>query len=337
MKRYIFIFILLCYSFTSLRGQNFTAEQFGFRHIFYKYNSEGVDILIKSKEGEKFKKKPLFFFCQGSLPKPLIKYSDGGNHIYSVFPFSPDSIINDYHLVIVSKPFIPLIYDAEKLGKGLVYLDEKGHFPKEYSNRNYLDYYVERNIKIIEYLQSLNWVSNYKTVVCGHSEGSTIAAKMAFVSQYITHLIYSGGNPMGSIVTMIQQQRAEETDTDSTRYAEDEIKYWEQVVADKTSFDNSQGDTNKGTYDFSTPPPIEYLEKLQIPVLVCYGTKDWGAPYVDYLRVDVIRKDLKNFNFIPYIGTDHNFFPLTSDNKPDYSVFNWDKVASDWLLWLKDN
>jgi dienelactone hydrolase len=76
----------------------------------------------------------------------------------------------------------------------------------------------------------------------------------------------------------------------------------------------SQGDTYKTTYEFSEPM-ITYLEKLKIPILVTYGTKDWSSPYNDFLRVDVIRKNKNNFTFKAYIGTEHNFFPLTDDNK----------------------
>ena len=60
--------------------------------------------------------------------------------------------------------------------------------------------------------------------------------------------------------------------------------------------DDTIGDTFKATYDFSIPP-IQYLEKLTIPVLVSYGTKDWSAPYNDYLRVEMIRKKKRNFTF----------------------------------------
>lgn len=99
--------------------------------------------------------------------------------------------------------------------------------------------------------------------------------------------------------------------------------------------DGSQGDTYKATYEFSHPP-IKYLEKLKIPVLVSYGTKDWSALFNDFMRVDFIRQRKRNFTFQSYVGTDHNFFPLTADNKPNYDIFNWDKVADDWLKWLNE-
>jgi dienelactone hydrolase len=331
MKKTINIFFL--FIAISSFGQNKTPEEFGFRHIVLKYKSDYVDILIKSNKGEENVPKPLFFFCQGSLPKPLIKYHE--KEVYGVFPFNPDSLSKKYHLVIVSKPYIPIIADYKTLSSGFNYIDSSGNFPKGYSDRNLLSYYVPRNIAVIKYLQKQKWVKTTQLVVAGHSEGSTVAAKMAADYKNITHLIYASGNPLGRIMSIIGQSRASETYTDSTKLGEEEIKYWEAVVKNKSDMDGSQGDTHKATFEFSQPP-IEYLEKLKIPILVSYGTKDWSAPFNDFMRVDFIRQGKRNFTFQPYVGTEHNFFPLTADHKPNYEIFNWDKVANDWLKWTKE-
>jgi len=330
MKHLLSAFLILFFTIPVL-GQPKTAKDYGFTHIRFKYKSDTVDILIKSRKGEEAFRKPLFFFCQGSLPQPLIKTDEHG--AYGVFTFNPDSLSIPYHLVIVGKPYIPLIKDVKSLAPDYTYKGSNGKFPKEYSDRNLLDYYVRRNIAIIKFLQKQPWVSDRQLVLAGHSEGSIVAAKMASVSHLATQLIYSGGNPMGRILNVIEQNRAIETD--SLRYAESVINYWQHVVKNKTNMESSQGDTDKATYEFSEPA-MEYLEKLKIPVLVSYGTKDWCSPFNDLLRVDVIRKGKTNFRFNPYIGTEHNYFPLTKDNKPDYEIFNWDRVANDWLKWLKE-
>ena len=131
---------------------------------------------------------------------------------------------------------------------------------------------------------------------------------------------------------MLEKDRAEETDTDSTRFGENELGFWKQVVGDKNNMDNSNGDTYKATYDFSIPP-IQYLEKLTIPVYICYGTKDWSAPFNDYLQIEMIRQMKSNFTFKAYVGLEHNFFPITSKGKPDYNQFNWTRVANEWMRW----
>jgi len=331
MKYYFLIILFFLFSQIAKGQQPKSVKDFGYTYISFNYKNENVEILVKSKNGEELIQKPLFFFCQGSLPIPLIKYN--GSEVYGVFPFNPDSLTEKYHIVIVSKPFTPLIADTKILSPSFNYIDSSGKFSKGYSERNLLNYYVERNIKIIKYLQSQSWVSKTQLVVAGHSEGSTIATGMSYKSKRVTHLIYASGNPMGRIMSMIGQGRVHETYQDSVNLGEEEIKYWEDVVKNNNDMDDSKGDTHKATFEFSEPPIIQLL-KLKIPVLVSYGTKDESAAFNDFMRVDFIRKGKRNFTFNPYVGTEHNFFPLTTDNKLNYDIFNWDKVANDWLKWL---
>lgn len=325
-------YLILILSFSSF-AQIKETKTYGFRHLVINYQSDIVDVLIKSKEGEENIKKPLFLFCQGSLPQPLLKLDK--ETVFSVFPFNTDNLLKEYNLIIISKPYIPLVVDIKQLGNNYTYIDSEGKTPKEYNDRNLLSYYTERNLFVLKQLQKLDWVSNKQLIVAGHSEGSTVAANMANQSKMITHLIYSSGNPMGRMLSIIQQDRAQEKDSENLRFAEEDFKYWEAIAADKDNKDATEGDSFKTTYEFSIPS-MDYLNKLKIPVLVCYGTKDWSAPYNDLLRVDCIRKNKTNFQFNAYIGTDHNFFPLKEDHTPNYAIYNWDKVAEDWVKWLRE-
>ena len=307
-------------------------EDYGFRHLQIKFKDDPVDILIKSAKGEEQKQKPLFLFCQGSLPVPLIIHDK--EIVYGVFPFNTDSLIIYYHLAIIGKPYIPVIADVSTL-KDFAYTDSTGKFPDKYMERNLLSYYTERNLVVIDSLQKKTWVSNKKLVVAGHSEGSAIAAKMASQSKKITHLIYSGGNPLGRMLTIVSRDRYRETD--SLPYAEQDFKNWQAIVEEPGRTTGIQGDSYKANYEFSIPP-FSYLEKLKIPVLVTYGTKDNGsAPFNDYLRLEMIRRKKTNFTFIAYIGTEHNFFGVKPNGETDYDNFNWDKVAVGWLNWLRKN
>lgn len=334
MKKLLLITFLLF--IISSYGQNELPKDYGFKHLQIIYKADKVDVLIKSKKGEEQSKKPLFLFCQGSLPIPLIvKYNDNGKKgIYPLFVFNPDSLANEYHLAIVNKPYIPLIADQKTLNPDLTYSDSIGKFPGKYIERNLLDYYVDRNIAVIKYLQRQTWVSSDKLVVAGHSEGSAIAAKITYKFPQVTQLIYSGGNPLGRVMTILGRARNEERD--SSKNVEDIFNYW-QMAVDNPNDINSTNDTYKGYYQFSVPPPLDYLSKLKIPVLVTYGTKDYGAVAAnDYLRVTMIRLKKSNFTFKAYFGVEHNFFPLKANGETNFDIFNWDKVADDWRSWLKE-
>lgn len=298
-------------------------EDFGYRHLKFKYQNDPVDVIVISKAGEERVAKPLFFFCQGSLPQPVVKYDEKG--LYGTLPFDETPFLDQFHVVIIGKPFIPIICNANKLGKDFMYFKdfEKEIPPKGYIERNYLDYYVFRNNFILKQLFKERWARTSNLVVAGHSEGSTIAAKMASVNKKITQLIYSGGNPYGRIATMLSQEN------DKSQM----ISYWKNVVSNSNDANAERGDSCKATYSFSMPQNDNLLQ-LSIPILITYGTKDTASPFLELFEIETIREMKNNISFQNYANLEHNFFGLDKLGKPDYDNYNWNKVALDWLNWL---
>ena len=322
MKNVLFLFLVSLIAF----GQK-TPEDFGYKYIRLDYKKTKVDVLIQSKKGEENIQKPLFFWCQGSMPQPILKYDETG--LYGTFPFEVTDFLNEFHVVIIGKPGVPVISDVKDLKSNYQYLIENDSVPKTYSDNNYLDYYVGRNNFVINKLLKEKWISKNKLVVAGHSEGSTIAAKLATKNNKVTHLIYSGGNPYGRILSMLQEEVYKRKNYDL-------IEYWKFVVENKNNLEYNGGDTFKATYDFSQPSAI-YLKKLKIPILITYGTKDWNAPYNDLLQIESIQSGLKNLEFKPYFDVEHNFFPVNEKREPNYEIYNWENVGKDWKNWLDKN
>lgn len=130
-----FLPLLLLLSFLPAAAQPKTPADFGYRHLTMRYQRDTVDILVLSKKGEELKRKPVFIFVQGSLPTPLLKYNEQG--AFSVFPFKTEQYLTDYHLLIVSKPGVPLVADVKTLTPQYEYLDPKtGQVPAAYCQRN---------------------------------------------------------------------------------------------------------------------------------------------------------------------------------------------------------
>lgn len=304
-------------------------EDFGYRHLKFKFQNDPVDVIVISKKGEERLPKPLFLFCQGSLPQPVVKYDETG--LYGTLPFEEAPFLDRYHIIIISKPFIPVIADVNKLGRDYMFFKdfENQIPPKGYIERNYLDYYVFRNNFIVKQLFKERWVRTSQLLVGGHSEGSTIAAKMASVNRKVTQLIYSGGNPFGRIMSILEQSRAEGKEAET-------LDYWKTVVAHANDASATKGDSYKATYSFSLPQKENLLD-LKIPVLVTYGSKDWSAAYNDLFRMEAIRENKANITFIDYENLEHNFFPVDENRQPDFDQYNWDKVAADWFSWLELN
>jgi hypothetical protein len=297
-----------------------------------KYLDDPVDIIVISKPGEEKIPKPILLFCQGSLPQPVVKYDETG--LYGILPFDKTAFLNDYHIVIVGKPFIPIISNVHKLGTNYMFLKDKENEipPKGYIDRNYLDYYVFRNNSILKQLFKERWVKTNQLLVAGHSEGSTVAVKMASLNKKITQLIYSGGNPYGRITTILAQSRCGETD--SLPKGQKVVDHWKNIVADPAQIQYNGGNTFKATYSFSLPQRNSLMQ-LKIPVLITYGTEDWSVAYNDLFQIEAIQQHKRNITFKSYMGLEHSYFPKNGKGEIIEEEYNWDKVARDWMEWLK--
>ncbi|WP_276499552.1 alpha/beta hydrolase family protein [Pontibacter litorisediminis] len=326
---FFFLPLLICFH---VAAQAKKPEDFGFRHLQTLYKQDTVEILVLSKKGEEAMEKPLFLFIQGSLPKPLIKLQENGKP-YMVFPFEAGILLNDYHLAIISKPYVPLIREASGLRRDMAYVDPKTNsFPEKYIKRDNLDYYANRNKEVIKFLQKQRWISEEGVVVAGHSEGAAVAARLAELSKDVTRLIFASTNPFGRMMTIISQVRQQDDSLGTA--TEKQFELWQELINDPEN-NQVQGETTfKSIYSFSKPP-IHSLRKLKIPVLIAYGTEDIAAPFFDYMRLEAIRNKKKNFTFMSYIGREHNFFGSDESGKVNYDDFGWDEVAQDWKEWLE--
>lgn len=322
--------LLLLLSFTSfVCAQPKTPADFGYRHLTMRYQGEQVDILVLSKKGEEMKRKPLFLFVQGSLPRPVILYDDKGP--YRPFPIQMAPLLDRCHLVIVSKPGIPPTGDIRQLGPNATYIDPKTKLPPQvYCQHNYLEYYVQRNKQVLRYLAHQLWVQADDITAMGHSEGSTIVARMARTSGQLRRVIYLSGSPLGRMMTQVSGARQE---NDSTA-AEGFFQRWQDVVAAPDNVD-CQGDSNRLIASLSShQSPLDDLLPSHIPVFVGYGTRDRSALLNDYLRLEAIRAGKTNFCFHAYAGVEHNFFGFTN-GQIDYEKGKWNEVATDFLAWMQ--
>lgn len=304
----------------------------GYRILKFNYENDPVELLVIAQPGEELKKKPLFFFLQGSLARPIGIRTDNG---YKPFlpPFKNDSILAKYHIVVFSKAFVPPFPNAEGLNDQYIFLDENGDVPKKFLTRDYLDYYVDRNNYILDQLLMQEWVDPNRIVLSGHSQGSSIGVFMASKNENITHLIYASGNPYGRILNTLGQVREAE---DTISLTEGVFAKWENAINNpEDDFNEKGGDSNKSIFSFNTRAD-GILLNLKIPTLVVYGSKDKNTPYIDLLRIESIKSNNEYISFKEYTGMEHNFFPMSKDGKVDYSVDNWNNVAQYWFQWLEE-
>ena len=294
-------------------------EDFGYRHIKLKYLDDPVDVIVISKVGEERIAKPLFLFCQDSLPKPIIRYSEKG--LYEILPFQEEGLLEDFHIVIVGKPFIPVISNTEKLTKDFLFLkdQERQIATRAYLDRNYLDYYVFRNNSILKQLFKSRWAKTSKLLVAGQGEGSSIAVKMATINKKITNLIYLGGSPYGNVATILEETRL--NDTNNSSKANDIFAKWRNIAENSTEIEYKGLETSKSIYSFAAPQRDNLLS-LKIPILFCYDRNDSNVILNDLFQLEAIREKRQNLEFIYYNG------PKSNDL--------YAKLSSNWLHWWKN-
>lgn len=133
-----------------LFAQDKKPEDFGYRHLQMHYKNDPVDILVLSKKGEEHKVKPILLFDQGSQARPLILL-DNEAMPFGLFPFKTDSLLTDYHLAIISKPYIPLISFQKDLKHGAFVQAQTGMAPGQFYARDHVDYYVKRAKKLLRF------------------------------------------------------------------------------------------------------------------------------------------------------------------------------------------
>jgi hypothetical protein len=110
------LFICLLFATQAIFGQNIRVVN-NESSLFELENPNGkIDFLVIDPDPQI--KKPLFLFCQGSLPLPLyFNYKKEGLSLFGggLTNFNYQDIIKSYHLVVISMPETPVIVDESQL------------------------------------------------------------------------------------------------------------------------------------------------------------------------------------------------------------------------------
>ncbi|MFV8347800.1 hypothetical protein [Flavobacterium sp. ZB4P13] len=185
LQKTIILLFLVQISF----GQNLNIINNQVIQFSLKQKNDTIDfILVDTKTDEK---KPIFLFCQGSLPMPLFVKPEKGEIWMiggGITNFDLNELKKSYHLIVISMPKTPVIANEKNLNKSYCYIpnpNEPDEFDKEYVKFDYLENYENRAKEVLKFLRKQKWVNNSKLIVAGHSQGSKVA------TLYQTHVLYS--------------------------------------------------------------------------------------------------------------------------------------------------
>ena len=285
-------------------------------------------------------KKPIFLWCQGSLPIPLyIDYKTAGLHLYGggISNFDYEKIKKHYHLVVISMPETPLIVGETQLNDSYWYYgDSKDkNIPSlAYQTADNLENYTDRAIHVLKFLKNKQWVDNSKLVVVGHSQGGQVATKIAIKYKKVTQLALTGTNPFGRIDQNIRQSRKNaEQNKVSWEQADKEMEQQYQFYQNVNNPLKNKNNPNLRSWQSFSKPLIDDWLTLKIPIYMAYGTADVSSDLCDLVPIYFIRENKNNLSYKRYLNLEHNYFEVSKSGEVDYDKPHWKDVMNAILNW----
>lgn len=288
-------------------------------------------------------KKPVFLFCQGSLPIPLfirIKghglFMQGGG----IANFDLNKIRETYHVIVISMPHTPLIVNQEDLAPNFAYgpdPENPAAPAKVFLESDYLENYVLRAQKVLDFLQEQSWVATDRLLLGGHSQGSKVAATLAKVDKRVSHLGLFSPNPFGRIDQFIRQARLDvqmgKKDWEDANQLMEETYNFFRLVHTEDSLENHP--EFLAWRSFSYPFYQDWLD-LEIPIYLAYGTEDRSSDLCDIIPLFFIQAGKENLSFHRYPYLEHNFFEV-ENGRTNYEKAHWPEVMNAFVEWSQKN
>lgn len=334
----IYLFLLLSV-FTShgfaqgrIQGTNYT-------HFQLKSKKDTIDFVIADTNFTA--KKPLLLFCQGSLPVPLFVQYDEQTIFPTAFSnFDLTEMNKHYYVAVISMPSTPVVAHLNHLNRSYNYIldpTQEYSYDPDFIRADYLQNYVDRATKVLNYLGKQAWIKTNQLVVAGHSQGSHIALELASKNPRITQLGLFGFNPLGRVDQYIRMLRKQAETGQITWHEADSLQ--ETVLEDYASYfsaDKSNEETFQQSWVSFSKSQVTLLSELKTPVYIAYGSHDINSDFCDLMPLYFIEHGKTNYKLMRYGNLEHNFFPLLENGQPDYDHGQWIPVMNAFLKWTTD-
>ena len=288
-------------------------------------------------------KKPIFLWCQGSLPVPLFcEYEEDKFFLFGggITNFDYKAIAKKYHLVVISMPKTPVFGQKEHLNAQYQYvpdLQKPDEFLSTYIEADYLDNYVDRALSVLRFLNKKSWVDKRTLVVAGHSQGTKVATKIAVRHKNVTHLGLFAANPFGRIDQFVRQARLDAQLGKITWPEADSIMNEQYTFYSAVHNKDAKSSDNPSLRTWQTFSETFYDDwlSLDMPIYLAYGTEDRTADLCDIVPLFFIQEGKSNLTFKRYLGLEHNFFEVNERGRANYEKSHWSEVMDTFLKWVK--
>jgi len=284
--------------------------------------------------------KPLIVYLQGSSNFPLFWLNPNGSYSSST-TLDFNSISNDYHIILISKPNTPLVDSITIAPSGRKQYPIKEGYREKYS----LDWRVNSADKVInDAIKKLN-IDSSTIIVWGHSEGSQVAPAVAVKNKKVTHVIAMMGNALNHLYDFILMERlsalkGEKSNKKAQLNIDSLYIEFEKIYDDPKSTEKEWfGETYYKWSSFTVNSPIENMLKLDIPILYIAGGNDHHSILnMDYAKLEFLRKGKENMTYKVYPNCDHFFMEVKTDESgKKVWVDRLDEVNGFALEWVAKN
>ena len=236
-------------------------------------------------------------------------------------------------------PKTPLIVEKNQLNSGFNYVTDTSDeysYSTEFLNTNHLENYVNRATSVLKFLKKQKWIESNKIVIAGHSQGASIATKIALRNKIVTELGLFGADPFGRIDQMIRTARLNAhlgkiTWEKADSIINDNYEYYKHA----NILDSIKQNPNLKTLKSFSKPYYTDLLRLNIPIYITYGTEDRVADLCDLMPLFFIEQGKTNLTLKRHLGLEHNFFEVDKEGKTNYEMEHWEEVMQAFINWIK--
>ena len=335
IKKYkIFFLNLLIFNSILLCSQN--SDSISHKTLHYELTNfdTKIDLIIVSPDTCKQKK--ILLFCQNEDPTPLFfDFGDDKIFMYAggIINFDYKKLTEKFHLLIISKPNIPLIYNSTKIintEQGIKYAVDKFKKDGEFLKNDNLENNVTRANLVLDFLSTKKWVDTSKIVIIGYSRGAEIAAEIAINRKNVSKLIllnpFSEESATSQILKIRQDAEKNKLTMEDAYKQIDEIYELYKTTNNQDIITKIPVVSYYGSYSFLF---LENLINFNNPIYLGYGTDDVAAKICDIIPIYFIKNKKENLYLKRFVGLDHNFQPLNNDKN------EWNDVIKDVLNWIE--
>lgn len=339
MKQIVFLIFLLVFTPLAL-GQK-KVEGTSCTLFQLKHKKETINFIVA--DTNLTTQKPIFLFCQGSLPVPL--FFDCGINKKGEKQIQPTSLNNFdlkklnqyYHVVVISMPYTPISVDIRMLNKQYCYITDTSRqhsYDTSYLRADVAENYIKRANKVIQFVLNQAWAKGKKVVLAGHSQGARIAVGIAYSNKKVSKVGLFGYNPLNRITQIILQAR---------KNAEKGKITWEKadtICQNQYEFmrliqieDSVKNHPYMAAWKSFSSGSLDRLVQLKQAVYIAYGSNDIIADFCDNIPLYFIQNGKENYTIKRYGGLNHNFFPMGNDGKPNHKLGKWKSVMNAFVAW----